>query len=341
LWFDSNCRATRVSSKLKLTQMTKHGILAYCIFYLLFVGGINSALAQVKKPTLMILPSDNWCVQRYFITEFDNQGTKQKVPNYKQAFQEDTELGQVISKIGSLMIDRGFPLKDAEQELKAIEQRTAEDNMTASSKSGSSIAESPLDKLKNRAKADIIIQIWWKVNNTELGKSVSFTLEAFDSYTSKRIASATSPGVVVSKDIVPIMLYNAVQAQIDPFNKQLQQHFDEMCKNGREIVLTVKKWNSWDKDLEIEIDGKELNDYIVEWMKNNTVNSRFNLSDATENKLFFEQVRIQMCEPNKEALDARQFAKGLQKYLKQAPFNYEVKLMTRGLGEAILVIGEK
>ena len=88
-----------------------------------------NANSQAKKPTLMILPSDNWCQQRYFMTEFDNQGTKQKVPNYKQSFQEDTEIGQVISKLGSLMIDRGFPLKDAEQELKAIEARSAEDNM--------------------------------------------------------------------------------------------------------------------------------------------------------------------------------------------------------------------
>ena len=76
----------------------------------------NTLFGQAKKPTLMILPSDNWCEQRYFMTEFDNQGSKQKVPNYKQAFQEDTEIGQVISKIGSLMIDRSFPLKDAEQE---------------------------------------------------------------------------------------------------------------------------------------------------------------------------------------------------------------------------------
>ncbi|MBK7882291.1 MAG: hypothetical protein IPJ83_17290 [Saprospiraceae bacterium] len=68
----------------------------------------STLLGQAKKPTLMILPSDNWCDQRYFRTEFDNQGIKQKVPNYKQAFQEDTEIGQVISKIGSLMIDRGF-----------------------------------------------------------------------------------------------------------------------------------------------------------------------------------------------------------------------------------------
>ena len=119
------------------------------IIVLSMFASTNVVFAQAKKPTLMILPSDNWCEQRYFMTEFDNQGTKQKVPNYKQAFQEDTELGQVISKIGSLMIDRGFPLKDVEQELKAIEARNAEDNMTTSTASGSSISESPLDKLKN------------------------------------------------------------------------------------------------------------------------------------------------------------------------------------------------
>jgi hypothetical protein len=301
----------------------------------------SNLFAQAKKPTLMILPSDNWCEQRYFMTEFDNQGTKQKVPNYKQAFQEDTELGQVISKIGSLMIGRGFPLKDAEQELKAIEARNAEDNMTTSTSSSSSISESALDKLKNKAKADIIIQIWWKVTKVDNGKVVSFILEAFDTYTSKRIASSTGNASPNNSDIVPVLLQNAILANIDPFAAQLQSHFDDMFNNGREILLTVKKWNSWDKNMESEIEGKEITDCLNEWLQKNTVKGRFNMSDATENKIRFEQVRIPLFDTNNNAVDARQFAKGLQKYLKAAPFNFEVKLMTRGLGEAILVLGEK
>jgi len=301
----------------------------------------NTLFAQAKKPTLMILPSDNWCEQRYFMTEFDNQGTKQKVPNYKQAFQEDTELGQVISKIGSLMIDRGFPLKDAEQELKAIEARNAEDNMTTSTASGSSISESPLDKLKNKAKADIIIQIWWKITKTDNGKVISFVLEAFDAYTSKRIASSTGNGTPNNTDIVPVLLQNAILANIYPFAAQLQSHFDDMFINGREILLTVKKWNSWENNMETEIDGKEITDYVKEWLQKNTVKGRFNMSDATENVIRCEQVRIPLYDTNNNAIDARQFIKGLQKYLKAAPFNFEVKLMTRGLGEAILVLGEK
>ena len=301
----------------------------------------NTLFAQAKKPTLMILPSDNWCEQRYFMAEFDNQGTKQKVPNYKQAFQEDTEIGQVISKIGSLMIDRGFPLKDAEQELKAIEARNAEDNMTTSAASGSSISESPLDKLKNKAKADIVIQIWWKVTKTDNGKVISFVLEAFDAYTSKRIASSTGNGNPNNTDIVPILLQNAILANIDPFAGQLQSHFDDMINNGREILLTVKKWNSWENNMETEIDGKEITDYVNEWLQKNTVKGRFNMTDATENIIRFDQVRIPLYDASNNAIDARQFAKGLQKYLKAAPFNFEVKLMTRGLGEAILVLGEK
>jgi hypothetical protein len=306
-----------------------------------FFAIASSSFGQAKKPTLMILPSDNWCEQRIFMTEFDNQGTKQKVPNYKQAFQEDTELGQVISKIGSLMIDRGFPLKDAEQELKAIEARNAEDNMTSSTTSGSSISESPLDKLKNKAKADIIIQIWWKVTKTDNGKVVSFVLEAFDAYTSKRIASSTGNGAPNNTDIVPVLLQNSILANIEPFAAQLQAHFDDMFNNGREILLTVKKWNSWENDMETEIDGKEITDYINEWMQKNTVKGRFTMADASENIIRFDQVRIPLYDENNNALDARQFAKGLQKYLKAAPFNFEVKLMTRGLGEAILVLGEK
>ncbi len=301
----------------------------------------NMLYSQAKKPTLMILPSDNWCEQRYFMTEFDNQGTKQKVPNYKQAFQEDVEIGQVISKIGSLLIDRGFPLKDAEQELKAIEARSAEDNMTTSTTSGSSIAESPLDKLKNKAKADIVIQIWWKVNKTEQGKSVSFVLEAFDAYTSKRIASSSGTGTANSTDIVPILLEKAILSNIDPFTAQLQSHFDDMFNNGREILLTIKKWNSWDKNMETEIEGKEITDYVNTWLQQNTVKGKYNMADATENIIRCDQVRIPLYDVNNNAIDARQFGKGLQKYFKAAPFNFEVKLMTRGLGEAILVLGEK
>jgi hypothetical protein len=83
-------------------------------------------------------------------------------------------------------------------------------------------------------------------------------------------------------------------------------------KNGREIILTVKKWNNWDKNMETEIDGKEITDYINEWLQKNTVKGRYNMSDATENIIRCEQVRIPMYDSNNNSIDARMYGKGLQ-----------------------------
>lgn len=299
------------------------------------------AFSQPKKPTLILLPSDNWCVQRYFITEFDNQGTKMKVPNYKQAFQEDGEIGQVISKIGSLLVDRGFPLKDAEQEIKNLEQQSAEDILTVSSTSSVSLVESPLDKLKKRAKADIIIQVWWSINKTEKGKSVNFTLEALDAYTSKRIASSTGTGILSLTDPISVLLQKAVLTNIDLFTIQLQQHFTNMVETGREIIIRIKRWQNWNNNLETEYDGKELSDVINSWLQKNTVKGKFNISDLSENMMNIEQVKMPLVDDQNKQIDARMFVRELQKYLKAAPYNIDSKLMTRGLGEAILVLGEK
>jgi len=310
------------------------------LLFLINISFFGNIFGQAKKPTLMILPSDNWCEQRYFMSTYDDQGTQKKVPNYKQAFQEDTELGQVISKIGGLMVDKGFPLKDAEQEIKLLEARRAEDNMTESKTSGSSISESPLDMLKKTAKSDILVQIWWKVNKESNGKSVSFTLEALDSYTGKRIASSTGNSEA-SNDIVPELLLKAVESHISTFSTQLQAHFDDLFTNGREVSIYIKKWDSWEYDLEEEYDGEELSDIIDTWMYENTVSHRYSLTDVTENYMRFEQVRIPVYNDKGRPLDSRAFIKELRKVLKAEPYNFEVKLMTRGLGEAILVLGEK
>lgn len=301
---------------------------------------MNIAFAQGKKPTLMILPSDNWCSQRYFMTNFDNQGTTVKIPDYKAAFQDDAELSTVISIVGGLLAECGYPVKDSEQELKNLDVKQGEDNAMMSKTSGASLAESPLDVLKRKSKSDMIIQIGWSVNKEAAGKSVTFQLDAIDSYTSKRIASATGTGESAD-DIVPRLLETAVKTHIPEFTQKLDNYFYELGIKGREIVLTVKKWDSWENDLETEYDGEELTDCIVEWLNQNTVGGNYNLSDATENYMLLEQVRIPIKDERGMALDARGFANQLRKYLRKEPFNITSKVITRGLGEAMIVLGEK
>ena len=46
------------------------------------------ANAQIKKPELMVIPSDVWCITNGYYIEVENMGMTTKVPNYKQALQE-------------------------------------------------------------------------------------------------------------------------------------------------------------------------------------------------------------------------------------------------------------
>ncbi|MBK8367237.1 MAG: hypothetical protein IPL10_07410 [Bacteroidetes bacterium] len=302
--------------------------------------GMNVAFGQAKKPTIMVVPSDNWCIMNGYFMEFDNQGTKVKIPDYKKALQENTDLLSVISKINGMMADRGFPLKNLESAIKTLESESAE-NAMLTSKSGAAVAESPVDKLKKTAKADIIMQLTWKVNTTGPKKSITFVLQGLDAYTDKQIAEAGGTGAPSFSAETPVLLEEAVLAHLDKFNSSLQAHFDDMFANGREIIIRVKKFDSWDGDLEKDFAGKELGDIIEEWLKNNTVKGRFSTTDATENMMLFEQVRIPLFDEAGKAVDARGFTKGLQKYLSAAPYSIVNKLMTKGLGQAVIVLGEK
>lgn len=294
--------------------------------------------AQEKKPTLMILPSDNWCAQRYFTTTYENQGVSVVVPDYPTAFREDTELGGVVSKVGELLTGLGYSLKDCEQEFKAMQSRIAEDNVTMSN-SGATLVESPLDMLKRRTKSDIIIQLGWQVNKAPNGHSVTFTLEAFDAYTGKRIATASGTGDA-SEEIVPKLLENAVSQKIGDFDLQMTRYYANLQANGREIVMTVRCWDSWGNNLETEYGNEELLDCIQNWLSENTVNGAFNLTDATETMAQFEQVRIPFFDEKGRAMDARAFATQLRKYLLQQ-YQITAKVMVRGLGEANIILGEK
>lgn len=292
-----------------------------------------------KKPTLMILPSDNWCIEHNYCMTYDNQGVQVRIPNYQQAFQEDIELNTVISKVGEVMTGFGYSLKDASWELKNISTRTAEDNVTYSKSSGDRLSESSLDALKRKAKADIIIQVGWSTTRITAGRNVHFIVEAFDAYTSKRIATVVGNHDASSQTIANT-LQQAIKMQIKPFDKQLDNFYSKMKSKGRETLLTIRRWENWNHDLETEYGGEELLTIIQRWLSENTVNGQFSLMDSTDDMAQFEQVMIPLKDAQNVEVDARSFAHGLQRYLKNQ-YDITSKLMMRGLGEAILVLGEK
>lgn len=208
------------------------------------------SFAQIK-PELMVFPSDVWCINNGYYTEVENMGTTEKVPNYKQALQESVELKLAIAKINDLMAERQFPLQSLEQAIKNVEQRRAEDNLTTS-KSGNTLAESPLDELARSAKADIILELTWDVKDLGPKHSVSYVLEAKDAYTSKSIGAVSGAGSPSMIADVDALLEEAILANIDNFNIRLQDYFTEMQTIGREIVLDIKVFDGNAAGIDLE-----------------------------------------------------------------------------------------
>lgn len=310
------------------------------ILVTLLLFTITSTFSQAKKPSIMVVPMDNWMLENGYMNTYNTMGKNVSYPDYRKATMESSDLINAISKVGELMSERGFPLKDLEASLKALEAQQAEDAMLMS-KEGSEVSESPIDRLKKVAKADIWMQINWKVITQGPKKKVDFTLRGIDAYTSTQIATGSGTGEFAMGVEVVELLREAVLANLDNFNSQLQTHFDDMFENGRIVSFRVKVWDDWDYDLETEDFGDdELGILIEDWISDNTVNNRFTTVDATESMMYFDQVRIPLYNEKGRAIDARRWANGLRKYLRNE-FEIESKLMTQGLGQAQLVLGGK
>lgn len=310
------------------------------LFFLTVMGQV--AFAQVKKPTIMVIPAEAWCANNGYMLSYEAQGVKTDVPDYKKALQNDINLFNVITKISELMAERGFPLKDFSSTIKSIEQSSAENQMLTSSTSGASLAETPYEQLGNMAKADIMVELLWTINVVGPKRSVTYTLSGKDAYTNNVIASTTGTGAPSLAAEIPVLLEEAVLNKMDNFTSQLQAHFDDLLTNGREVNVEVLVFNNGSgKNLETEFDGEMLSDIIDEWMYNNTQEHRYNISVATENRMLLERVHIPLYRDNGMPMDTRSFANNLRRFLRAAPYNVECKLVTKGLGKAILVIGEK
>jgi hypothetical protein len=258
-------------------------------------------------PTLMVIPADSWCAANGYMKSEDGKQT----PDYEKAWQSNQDLFNVVAKIGELMTDRGFPLKDMSQSLKDIAQ----------------------------ARADILMEVGWKVNKSGPKQSVTYTLRGLDAYTHKQVAAGSGTGQPSFSAELPILIEEAILERMDNFADQLQAHFDDLLQNGREVSVTIKA----EKGIKFsqEFEGEELTDIINDWMAQNTVGQRFSLSNADDATMDFEQVRIVLYADNGAALDTRQFVNGLRKMLSAAPYNISSKIEANGLGKATLILGTK
>ena len=133
---------------------------------------------QAKKPTIMVVPDKAWCIRNGYT---DNAGN----PNYNRALL-DKDMSGLITAMGDIMAGQGYPLKLLSACLNELNNEKGLD-MVLSSKKDGEIVETDLDKLTRVAKADILINLSFKVDRYGPRNIIEFNVVGVDAATSKQI----------------------------------------------------------------------------------------------------------------------------------------------------------
>ena len=301
-------------------------------------GGGTSTTVDVKqtqKPTMLVLPSDQ-LMQRFGCIRTEvSLGKQLQVRDYNSYLLTDPDAKFIIASIQSAFIEFGYPLNDLEQTLKSINDQEMVDEVSGIKKDSKTI-------LLTNARPDIILELDYDMttdrSSRDYSKSLTYTLRAIDAFSNKVVATIQAASVKNAKGNTATMMGEAVQKNSKDFTKQINKHFDDLIANGRDITMRVMIDANESFTMSDEsIYGDTYADFILDYMKVNTLMGTYNLQRNTDTEMYFANVRIKTLNDNGTQYSAYDFARELSKALNKE-CGVKSKNVTQGLGDAMIII---
>lgn len=300
-------------------------------------GGTSTAVdvKQTQKPTMLVLPSDQ-LMQRFGCIRTEvSLGKQLQVRDYNSYLLTDLDAKFIIASIQSAFIEFGYPLNDLEQTLKSINDQEMVDEVSGIKKDSKTI-------LLTNARPDIILELDYDMttdrSSRDYSKSLTYTLRAIDAFSNKVVATIQAAGVKNAKGNTATMMGEAIQKNSKDFTKQINKHFDDLIANGRDITMRVMIDANESFSMSDEsIYGDTYADFILDYMKVNTMMGTYNLQRNTDTEMYFANVRIKTLNDNGTQYSAYDFARELSKALNKE-CGVKSKNVTQGLGDAMIII---
>lgn len=299
-------------------------------------GNGSVDINETQKPTMLILPSDQLLQQYGAIRNQTELGKKLQVRDYNKYLLTDDNSKFIIATIQKAFIDFGYPLSDLEQTLKSINDQEMIDEVSGIKKDAKTI-------LLTNAKPDIILELDYNMttdrSSSERTKKLTYTLRAIDAFSNKVVATIQETGKTNEKDNTAAgIMAKALDGNCGDFTKQINEYFSEIIDKGRDITVrvTIAEGEPFKMDDESAL-GDTYSDYIIDYMKANTVMGAYNMLRNTDTELAFSNVRIKTLNDNGTQYSAYDFARELSKALNK-DCGVKSKNISQGLGEAVITI---
>ena len=294
-------------------------------------GDVNAVVQA--KPEIMIIPGDQ-TLKRFHAIESGNGGVTRDFQKYLLA---DRDARSVFSIIQGEFQNQNFPLNDLEQTLKQLDTRGATDIADGLAKDSKTI-------LMETAQPDIILELDYgtKGDDNVLRHSnghdtrAAFTLNAIDAYTTKVVATVTTPPVegeskaeIVKKELVK---------RLPDFMEDIQEYFSDLLTRGREVTVRVNVDEGSNISLaDVSAEGDTYSDYIVDYIKKHTVKGAYKLQSNTDNALVFTGVRIKLLNSDGTQYGVYDWTRDLARAMRK-DLGVKVQNRAQGLGEVVLTL---
>ena len=322
---------------------TKISIIALLASVLISCGGNGGNqsntvnVTQQQKPAMLVIPSDQLLQQFGKLKQQEALGKTLQVRDYNGYLLTDQDSKFIISTIQSAFIQMGYPLNDLEQTLKSINEQEMLDAIDDIQKDAKTI-------LLTTAKPDIILELDYNIvtdrSSRDFKKSLTYTLRAIDAFSNKVVATIQQTNFEGnSKTATPATLMEAALAKdTKGFTQQINNHFNTIIETGREITLRVTIDNGVNLTMSDEcLDGDTYSDFIIDWVKVNTLLGAYNMNRNTETEMYFTNVKIKTLNDNGTQYSAYDFARELSKALNKG-CGIKSRNTTQGLGMATISI---
>ena len=322
---------------------TKISIIALLTIVLISCGGNGGNqsntvnVTQQQKPAMLVIPSDQLLQQFGKLKQQEALGKTLQVRDYNGYLLTDQDSKFIISTIQSAFIQMGYPLNDLEQTLKSINEQEMLDAIDGIQKDAKTI-------LLTTAKPDIILELDYNIvtdrSSRDFKKSLTYTLRAIDAFSNKVVATIQQTNFEGnSKAATPATLMEAALAKdTKGFTQQINNHFNTIIETGRDITLRVTIDNGVNLTMSDEcLDGDTYSDFIIDWVKVNTLLGAYNMNRNTETEMYFTNVKIKTLNDNGTQYSAYDFARELSKALNKG-CGIKSRNTTQGLGMATISI---
>lgn len=322
---------------------TKISIFALLTIVLISCGGNGGNqsntvnVTQQQKPAMLVIPSDQLLQQFGKLKQQEALGKTLQVRDYNGYLLTDQDSKFIISTIQSAFIQMGYPLNDLEQTLKSINEQEMLDAIDGIQKDAKTI-------LLTTAKPDIILELDYNIvtdrSSRDFKKSLTYTLRAIDAFSNKVVATIQQTNFEGnSKTATPATLMESALAKdTKGFTQQINNHFNTIIETGRDITLRVTIDNGVNLTMSDEcLDGDTYSDFIIDWVKVNTLLGAYNMNRNTETEMYFTNVKIKTLNDNGTQYSAYDFARELSRALNKG-CGIKSRNTTQGLGMATISI---